>query len=209
MSKAQAAQEQPNPNVGRPRKPAIDVSIHDAVLATLTEYGYSGLTFDQVAKRAGVTRPTIYRRASSKVALVVGALIDKYGLDPVPDTGRVREDLRTLQQSQVRLYTDLAFQEALPGVLVDIRSDADALDTWVRGFVKPRRLSVAASVERGIQRGEIAADADVEWICEVLTGPLLSAAFLQGVSIVSETIAAETVELVLLRFGRRKQGFEV
>ncbi|WP_058234330.1 TetR/AcrR family transcriptional regulator [Devriesea agamarum] len=197
-------QKQQNARVGRPRKPATDASINDAVLALLAKSGYAGLTFHRVATQAKVTRPTVYRRANSKVALVVNALIDKYGIDPVPDTGGVREDLLALQQSQVRLYTDRAFQEALPGVLVDIRSDPAALDSWVHGFVKPRRLSVASAVERGIQRGEITADVDVEWVCEVLTGPILSTAFLRGVAAIPEAIVAETVDLVLLRFGQEK-----
>lgn len=47
-----------------------------------------------------------------------------------------------------------------------------------------------------------AGDTDAEWVCDVLTGPLISAAFLTGVRTLSDDLAAATVALVLSRYKR-------
>ena len=60
---------------GRPRDARRDEAILNATLALLQERGYQGLTIDGVAASAGVGRPTIYRRWSSKPSLVVAALV--------------------------------------------------------------------------------------------------------------------------------------
>lgn len=186
--------------IGRPRCGDIDAVINDSVLEVIAEVGYLNLTFVMISERSGVSRPTIYRRASNKVSLVVGALVSKYGLDPIPDTGEVLEDLLALQRSQLLLYSDPAFEASLPGVIADIRSDRDALESWLDGFVRPRRIRVAEAIQRGVQRGELTADVDEEWVCEILTGPLISSAFLRGSRRLPDKIALETVKLVLGRY---------
>ncbi|MEN0067292.1 MAG: TetR/AcrR family transcriptional regulator [Myxococcota bacterium] len=47
---------------GRPRDPDVDVRILDAARALLHESGLERLTISAVASRAGVGRPTVYRR---------------------------------------------------------------------------------------------------------------------------------------------------
>lgn len=186
---------------GRPRNPAVDHAIARAVCQVLQERGYTALSFELVAASAGVSRPTLYRRASSKAALVVAALVDQYGLDPVADTGDIEADLTALQQQQIRLYNDAAFQAALPGVLSDIRTDEKARAAWVTGFVTPRREGVERAVRQGIDRGQLGPETDSQWACEILTGPLVSSAFLLGPHPLPDTLVTETVTLVIRRFG--------
>ena len=52
-----------------------DQAILDATLEILLQQGYRGVTIEGVAARAGVGRPTIYRRWPSKPAVVVAALV--------------------------------------------------------------------------------------------------------------------------------------
>ena len=66
---------------GRPRQESYDQAILDAALEILNAKGYAGLSIDGVAARAGVGRPTIYRRWPSKPALVIAALAVKEGLE--------------------------------------------------------------------------------------------------------------------------------
>ena len=64
--------------------------------------GYTGMSVDRVAERAGVGRATIYRRWSSKAELVIDAVGNRTfdALTPV-DTGNLRDDLeQTLGQIQ-------------------------------------------------------------------------------------------------------------
>src|SRR5436190_20339068 len=86
---------------GRPRDPSYDKAILDATLEILFDRGYAGLTIDGVAARTGLGRPTIYRRWSSKPALVIAALAQSVGVSPAPDTGSLRKDLLAYQRRQV------------------------------------------------------------------------------------------------------------
>lgn len=113
----------------RPRDPAIHRAIAQVVCQVLQEHGCTGLSFEMVASSAGVSRPTLCRRASSEDALVV-ALVDRYGLDPVADTGEIEADLTALQHQQFQFYNDPVFRAALPGVLSDIRTDQNARKAW-------------------------------------------------------------------------------
>lgn len=59
---------------GRPRDAALDEAIILATRARLVRDGYSRMTIGDIAGDANVTRPTLYRRWSTKFELVVDAL---------------------------------------------------------------------------------------------------------------------------------------
>jgi AcrR family transcriptional regulator len=54
---------------GRPRRPEADTAILEAALAMLRAGGYRALSLDEVARRAGTAKSSIYRRWASKAAL--------------------------------------------------------------------------------------------------------------------------------------------
>ena len=59
---------------GRPRAPETDESIRQAVWTTLATVGFEGLTFEGVAELAGCSRATLYRRFTSRFALVADTI---------------------------------------------------------------------------------------------------------------------------------------
>jgi AcrR family transcriptional regulator len=59
---------------GRPRDPKLDEAIILATRARLVRDGYSRMTIGDIAADAKVSRPTLYRRWSTKFDLVVDAL---------------------------------------------------------------------------------------------------------------------------------------
>ena len=78
---------------GRPRDPETEQRILDAALRLLAEEGYSRMSLDGVAAEAGVSKPTIYRRWSSKADLATAALRGIQTAEPRPDTGSTVGDL--------------------------------------------------------------------------------------------------------------------
>src|ERR1700755_628081 len=73
-----------------------DPAILDAALAALTEHGYDATNMNDIAARAGVGKAAIYRRWSSKAALMADALVHwRPDLleDDAPDTGSLAGDL--------------------------------------------------------------------------------------------------------------------
>jgi AcrR family transcriptional regulator len=82
---------------GRPRDRGIDQSIVRATQELLSERGYSGLTVDAVADRAGVGKAAIYRRYANKQDLIFSVVVRGMDDEAPGDAGR-RRTRRPLQQ---------------------------------------------------------------------------------------------------------------
>ncbi|MCY7417744.1 MAG: TetR/AcrR family transcriptional regulator [Chloroflexi bacterium] len=168
------------PRKGRPRDPGTDAAIRSATMSVLSERGYQGLSITVVAGRAGVSRPSVYRRYPSKVDLVVAAL---HGLAPGP-VGPLPE--RTREAVGV-LLAGAAVALGSPGALIILGSLlaegsrepelADAVRSSVFG---PHRATVHALLREGMSRGEVADDLDVEVADALLFGALIARAMLGG-----------------------------
>src|SRR5437588_13131394 len=85
---------------GRPRNADTDSAILAATCELLVDNGYGRLSMEAVAARSGVGKPTLYRRWSSKAALVADAVVAILSADApaaamaLPYTGEVDRDLR-------------------------------------------------------------------------------------------------------------------
>src|SRR6202048_5384367 len=115
---------------GRPRDNTLDTAITDATASVLLSDGYAAVNIDRVAKLAGTTRAAIYRRAKTPGELVVARLVSRFGIDPAPDSGNLREDLRLIQELQRQFFVAPMVQAALAGVLSGLRDD----DELGKGF---------------------------------------------------------------------------
>ena len=111
---------------GRPRDPAIDDAILDATRSLLREVGYQQLSFETVARRAGVTRPTIYRRWPSKMHLVHEAVFPSSRLITAPVSDDVGAELGQLVRKMVASYARPEAQAALPGLIADLHDERAA-----------------------------------------------------------------------------------
>lgn len=171
MSKRTTAAPE-SPTRGRPRSPEADQAILWASLDLLAEGGYAGLTMDGIAARAGVGKATLYRRWKScedVVAAAVAHFVE--GEIQIPDTGSLEQDLRLLMQRAIETYRGRPGR-IMPGLL-SAMADSDAVAHSVRArFLTPRREALAAVLERGVARRELAAGLDVELALDFLGGPL-------------------------------------
>lgn len=135
----------------------------DATEGLLRERGYAGLSIDEVARRAGVSKRTIYRWWSSKGALVAEAFAgDAAERHRDIDTGRVRDDLTGYLQN---LFADVARpgkSAALRSMMAEAQADPGFAADFA-AFIAGRRDLLRAMLQRGADRGEIdqAADLDV------------------------------------------------
>ena len=59
---------------GRPRSTEVDQALREAAIAVFIERGLAGLSLEEVAQRAGVSRAALYRRWSDREALLADAL---------------------------------------------------------------------------------------------------------------------------------------
>jgi AcrR family transcriptional regulator len=161
---------------GRPRDPLIEDAILKAVLRRLAVDGYARMTLADVAKEAGVTRPTIYLRWTGKPDLVMEALEHAFraerAANPPPDLQAMsakeamveavrRLDPRAHDKGRMRLIgMVLAESEHTPDLLELIRTHAMKL-----------RQSLLLDTLRVLQaRGDLRPDLDLEMLADMCTG---------------------------------------
>ncbi|WP_067722761.1 TetR/AcrR family transcriptional regulator [Nocardia yamanashiensis] len=162
---------------GRPRDAARDQAILDATLAVLAETGYGGLTTAAVATRAGVSTATLYRRWSSKEALVVAAA-STYGehAGDAPDTGSLEGDLRTILRAKAVVSTGPSGM-LLRALIGEASHNGVLAEAMAAAFLQPVRDRVGEAVRRGVERGEIAAVENADLIGDLVIGPVMSRFF--------------------------------
>jgi AcrR family transcriptional regulator len=159
------------PQRGRPRSAHVEAAVFKAAMELLLEHGFEGMSMGQIAARAGVGKPAIYRRWPSKLAVVVAAL--SAVADPVvvpPDTGSTAGDLLAF----VRLRQETLQRGGyllLPRLVSELRTNPELRQPVLEHVVAPGRAPLRAIVERGIARGELRGDLDPELIVDLLAGP--------------------------------------
>jgi AcrR family transcriptional regulator len=191
--------------MGRPREERADRAILQATLHLIAERGINDLRIDDVADRAHVGKATIYRRYRSKDELVAAAVTSLVSDIAIPDTGSTESDLRELMRNAVRVYRGSVEAGVMPG-LVDAMSRDPELARGVReGFLERRRAALAAVLKRGVERGDLRSDLDVELALDVLGGPLFYRLLITGGPIDNE-LADGVAELMLRGFAPRRRS---
>ncbi|MGV8967960.1 MAG: TetR/AcrR family transcriptional regulator [Cellulomonas sp.] len=184
---------------GRPRDPAVDEAIIVATLDLLAERGYADLTLAEVARRAGVSTPALYRRWSDKAQLVVEAMVSRQPTAPLPDTGSTRGDLLAFTDQLVTTFTHTPAGGVLPGLVAAVAADPALAARYRELLVEPLRRRMRAAVVRGIDRGDLRDDTDVEFALDALVGPLYVRLLITGAPI-DPDYSHNAVDLVLARY---------
>jgi AcrR family transcriptional regulator len=165
---------------GRPRSAAADSAIMQATLELLLDAGYRGLTMEQVRAQAGVGKATLYRRYGSKQELVT-AVVRHLNQDiPLPDTGNVRDDILAVVGSVLAAAARVGAATFMPRMLAESAGDPEMQAIFYENLVAPRRAVMAEVLRRGIERGELRQDLDVELAIDVLTGPWVYRLLISG-----------------------------
>jgi AcrR family transcriptional regulator len=184
---------------GRPRDARADDVILDAAVEILAEQGPSGFTVDAVAARAGVGKATIYRRWSSRGALLLDTAHHRIGLEPTdPDTGSLADDLVAILVELGKKLRETHAGRVLPVVMSEAAVNPE-MRPILASFVADRRRLPTAIIERGIARGELPADTDVEFLLDILGGPVFFRVLLSDTP-VDEPVVRRVVEAVLPGF---------
>ncbi|AXG80273.1 TetR/AcrR family transcriptional regulator [Streptomyces paludis] len=185
---------------GRPRDGRIDASVPVAVLEILEESGYARLTLEAVAARAGTSKPALRRRWRSRQHLVVEALATTIGTSPTPDTGCTHCDLIAGITTLGQAFAAPSLRHTLSGLVADLADDPELAATFLDTFFHPRRASTAEALRRGIARGDIEPDADIDLLLDMLASTTYYRA-LFGHLPVTEGLAEDVVRVVLSGVG--------
>ncbi|MBB6405184.1 TetR/AcrR family transcriptional regulator [Arthrobacter sp. AZCC_0090] len=127
----------------------------------LAEVGYDGVTFELVARRAGASKPTLYRRWSTKRHMVVAAIraMPAAGGGRTIDTGSLRGDL--LELVRILAETLASSDTALVATLLQAGLADPELCDHLETTTGPTGARLPADVtQRAALRGELAVGAD-------------------------------------------------
>jgi AcrR family transcriptional regulator len=173
--------------LGRPRDGAIDVAILRAARDLLAEHGYGGVTIDRIARRAGVGRPTVYRRWSTKADLMFDAIFEEVETIEIPQRGDAVTGLLEMAKVFSRALASPAAAQALVAVMADVGSDSD-IAANVRGRIRGRTTDVAALVERAQREGLVRSDLDPVTFVHAVAGALYYRAAVLGEHVTEDLV---------------------
>jgi AcrR family transcriptional regulator len=180
---------------GRPRDREIDAALLRATISVLNESGYGGLTLEKVAREAGTTKPSIYRRWPTRQRLVLAALGGRLGEARAPDTGCTLCDLDECHKVFVA-----ALRRMPPGVIgplfADCAGDRELRATFMTTVFEPPRAAVKETLERALARGELRDDLDLELLLDLI-GSFVHYRALFGHAPTSDAEIERTVEALL------------
>jgi AcrR family transcriptional regulator len=143
-----------------------------ATLDLLTEGGLGGLTFDEVAKRSGVARTTIYRHWPNRNALIIDACLRMTdGDEEPPDTGSLEGDVKAILTNLAELLVTARWSSILPSIVDAAERDPEIAEVHSR-LQRWHAAPLQAALERAVLRGEIPPDVDLAAIAAALRGPL-------------------------------------
>ncbi len=193
---------------GRPRNPALDEAIILATRARLVQDGYSRMTLGDIAADAGVSRPTLYRRWSSKLELVADAL--DYGFRKQRDQYEI--DISSLEPREAFVEAVRRLDPAYfnPDAMVlmgnfagELARTPQLLQMLREHAVEPRVTLLERVLAELQEHGAVSADVDKHTIATMCFGSYFGA-FYRGdrretipeavVTVVWPTIAPEDFE---------------
>lgn len=185
----------PRPVRGRPRTVGLDAAIVAAAIELLGEVGMVGLSMDSLAQRAGVGKATIYRRWGSKEQLVIDVLQAIVEPGPAPDTGTVAGDLTEYTQTMVQRFGDGRTSDVLPH-LIEASCYDEQLRESLDDYSRQRQSTLRSMLRRGIERGELPADYDIDSVVDAVMGAFVYRRLMSGAPI-DATFARRLVAFVL------------
>ncbi|MNO12401.1 HTH-type transcriptional repressor Bm3R1 [compost metagenome] len=157
---------------GRPRSAETQESILSAAYELLLEEGFAAITIEKMAERAKVSKATIYKWWSNKAAVVMdGFMSAATERLPVPDTGVVFDDILTHAANLTRFLTSREGR-IITQLLGEGQFDEALAESYRIRYFQPRRLEARKLIERGIQRGELQGNLDIEICIDLIYGPI-------------------------------------
>jgi len=192
---------------GRPRDPRRDEAILDAAIELVSEVGYERVTIDAIAARAGVGRPTVYRRWPGGKADVVLAALQQRRCALMPeleDTGSLRGDLVALVQRLIEHFAARA--DFSIGMLVQLRESAEFARLFREHMLPARGEWLMAPVKRAIARGELPAEPPVSPLFMNIAPALVFGRAQLQMDPLDDAFVAELVDRILLPILRGTDG---
>jgi AcrR family transcriptional regulator len=164
----------------------------------MIERGYHAATLTEIARRAHVGTPAIYRRWPTKALLALEIVVRENKPDPIPDSGWVRDDLVAFMRLRLTTWATPLFRQLLVPLVLEGLAEGSLAEAVRERFIGYRQPMIER-LRRAMSAGELRPDIDPGRLIDLLMGtvsmPLL---FFRDLPSVDQ--AESIVDEVLLGF---------
>ena len=144
----------------------------DAVHGLLQEKSVRDLTMEEVAKRAGVGKPTLYKWWPTKASLVLTMFQERIaGRLDAPAAATTEEFLRGRVRNVIREFNGL-FGKVVADLIAEGQSEPEILRELQARHLGPRRAASVAEVEKAKAAGELSGDVDAGLLIDSIFGSI-------------------------------------
>ena len=157
---------------GRRRDPSLEPRVVAAALAVYAEAGWSGFSFDAVARRAGVGKAPLYLRWASKEDLLLAAFGAHTTAITITDSGNLRDDLT---EYTCRLIDSKSGPDGW--AFLRLHLEATLIPALHASFssqiANPHVEGARALLDRALERGELRPGSPTDLMLDSLYGAVL------------------------------------
>jgi AcrR family transcriptional regulator len=146
-------------------------AVLDATAQLLFERGFAGATVDEISRRSGVAKTTIYRHWPTRTDLLRDACSTLGTPLDTPNTGSFEADVTALTTNLAYVLRSAEWTSVLPSIIDAAERDPDIAEMYSKlqqGYSAP----FETIIQRALRKGELPDDTDVPVLIAALTGPL-------------------------------------
>ncbi|WP_394838145.1 TetR/AcrR family transcriptional regulator [Pendulispora rubella] len=158
---------------GRQRSSECEAAILSATTELLKKKSLREVTADAIVQRAGVSKATLYKWWPNKNLVALDAFLANMRMNVgMPDTGSAVEDFKLELEAVIRFYTSPA-GKTFRQFVAEGQSDPEFLEVFRERFLRARRDETSILWQRGVERGEIREDIDMDIGMDLIFGPMI------------------------------------
>ena len=146
-------------------------AVLEATTQLLVERGFGGATVDEISRRSGVAKTTIYRHWPTRTDLLRDACSTLGTPLATPDIGSFAADVTALTRKLAQILRSAQWTSVLPSIIDAAERDPDIAEMYGKlqqGYSAP----FTTVIQRALQNGELPDDTDAAMLIAALTGPL-------------------------------------
>ncbi len=185
---------------GRHRSEGSEEAILAATIQLLSEKPLRDISIEEIARKAGVGKATIYKWWPSKAYVALDAFVRKTNrMAPTPDTGSLRSDILEQLRSLTVFYMSPA-GHILGQFIAESQIDREFASLFRERFIEPMHEAVGIIFDRGVERGEIGQNLNRELVLDLIYGLAIYRMIVSHASL-EDKLADEMASILLGRFG--------